>query len=119
LAKIIKTTRRRGSSAGLDVVSNLNELISGLIKENRQLQRRLDRLASTATAKTSSGTERALRSLQRRVTNALTHSKPVRKAVTKVRKAITDPAVLERRRAALTKARAVRAANKRNAAAAE
>jgi cell division septum initiation protein DivIVA len=109
LPKTTRAIRRRVAST---VVSDLADQINALIKENRSLERHLDRLATKASGATSAGAELGIRSLQRRVSNALTPSKPVRKAIAKARKAITDPAVLEKRRAALAKARAVRAANR-------
>jgi hypothetical protein len=93
-------------------------MITQLIAENRQLKRQLDRLSSGTTGADSKSTERVLRSLQRKVSSAVGDASGARgrrgreavAAQSKPRRKITDPEVLERRRQALAKARAVRAA---------
>jgi hypothetical protein len=93
-------------------------MITQLIAENRQLKRQLDRLSSGATGAASKSSERVLRSLQRKVSSAVGDASAGRgrrgrepvAAQSRPRRKITDPEVLERRRQALVKARAVRAA---------
>ena len=93
-------------------------MITQLIAENRQLKRQLDRLSSGAAGTASKSTERVLRSLQRKVSIAVGDASGARgrrgrepvAAQARPRRKITDPDVLERRRQALAKARAVRAA---------
>ncbi len=46
-------------------------MVDELIKENRKLKRQLDRLTAKGTAVASSGIERGLKSIQRRVQKAL------------------------------------------------
>jgi hypothetical protein len=93
-------------------------MITQLIAENRQLKRQLDKLRSDATGAASKSTESVLRSLQRKVSSAVGDASGPRgrrgrepgAGQSKPRRKITDPEVLERRRQALAKARAVRAA---------
>jgi hypothetical protein len=91
-------------------------MIDLLIKENRQLKRALAR-AETAQASGNLGqVAKALSGLQQRLTRALDSPTTTRRprttttAVpsTRTRRKITDPDILERRRQALAKARAVR-----------
>jgi hypothetical protein len=97
-------------------------MISALIKENRDLKRQIDR-ASRQTISDSSGTaDRLLRSIQRRITRAGEGDRTSarRRSVaaapaSRTRRKITDPEVLERRRQALAKARAARAAKRATA----
>jgi hypothetical protein len=110
--------RRRRTATGEQILAELDRMIPQLIAENRQLKRRLDSLRSGATATASKSTERVLRSLQRKVSSAVGDTsgaggrrgrEPVA-AQARPRRKITDPEVLARRRQALAKARAVRAA---------
>ena len=95
------------------------ERISALIKENRELHRKVDSLNRQAFAPASRSMERALRSLERRVRGSLGgHTSPSGKrpggptVTPRMRRRITDPELLERRRQALAKAREVRAAKR-------
>jgi hypothetical protein len=115
--------RGRGPREPLDrVLSQLDQMISTLIKENRDLRRQIDK-ASRQTISDSSGTaDRLLRSIQRRITRAGESDRTSgrRRAVaaapaSRTRRKITDPEVLERRRQALAKARAARAAKRATA----
>jgi hypothetical protein len=95
-------------------------MISALIKENGELHRQIDRLSRQASGGTSGAGERALRSLQLRISRAVdggTTTTPRRRSaraatVSATRRRVTDPEVLERRRQALAKAREARAAKR-------
>jgi len=97
-------------------------MISALIKENRELQRQIDKLSRQALGATSGTAERALRSIQRRTSSAVDGRATTRRRrsgpaapVSRTPRKITDPEVLEKRRQALAKARAARAAKRANA----
>lgn len=122
--------RRRGTEN--QAIDGLNAMINELIKENRQLRRQVDKLSARATGSTSKAVERALQAIQRRVQKAIASGTPTtgrrrtatagvsssrRPTTVRARKPVS-PEVAEKRRAALEKARAVRAA-KRQAAASE
>ena len=68
------TTARRRRASGSELVDNLNQMVSELIKENRRLKRQVERLSSKATGVGSAGIERGLRSIQRRVQRAVSSS---------------------------------------------
>jgi hypothetical protein len=97
-------------------------MISALIKENRDLHRQIDKLSKLAVGAGSGIAERALRSLQRRISGTVDggrkssgrRSAPTAPA-SRRRGKITDPELLERRRQALAKAREVRAARRAGA----
>lgn len=72
-----------------------------LIAENRELKKQVARL-QTATGGFDGATRSTLNRLQRRLQSALTSDRPSPRK----RRRITDPEVLEKRRAALAKARA-------------
>jgi len=74
-------TRRR--TGGGDMVQNLNGMIDELIKENRKLKRQVDRLTAKGAAVASSGIERGLKSIQRRVQKALTGTTTTRRRTTR------------------------------------
>jgi hypothetical protein len=104
------------------VLADLDRMISALIKENRELQRQIDKLSRRALGATSGTVERALRSIQRRISSAVGGRATTRRRrsvpaapVSRTPRKITDPAVLERRRQALAKARAARAAKRASA----
>ncbi len=97
-------------------------MVSALIQENRELHRQIDKLSRRAAGATSGTAERALRSIQRRLSSAVDSGTTTRRRqsapnapVSRTRRKITDPEVLERRRQALAKARAARAAKLANA----
>ena len=103
------------------VLVELDQMISALIKENRDLNRQIDRLSKQSTGTVSGNAERALRAIQRRVSRAVDNRAPAtrRRSVaaapaSRTRRKITDPEVLERRRQALAKARQARAAKRAN-----
>jgi predicted nucleic acid-binding Zn-ribbon protein len=114
------TRRGRGVRQPTEsVLADLDRTISALIKENRELHRRIDRLSKQALDSTSGTAERALRSLQRRISSAIDSRATRRRQqsgpaaiVSRAPRKITDPEVLERRRQALVKARAARAAKR-------
>jgi hypothetical protein len=123
-AKPSSATRRSSSvrQPTQSVLTDLDRMISALIKENRELQRQIDKLSRQALGASSGTAERVLRSIQRRISGALDsrvtarRRRPVRAApVSRTQRKITDPVVLERRRQALAKARAARAAKRASA----
>ena len=90
-------------------------MISALIKENRELHRQIDKLSKQSVG----AVERALRSIQRRISGSLDGETTTGRrrsarvtSTTKARRKVTDPQLLERRRQALAKAREVRAAKR-------
>jgi hypothetical protein len=115
------TRRARGVRQPAEsVVADLDRMISALIKENRDLQRQVDKLTRQAAGAGSTTAERALRSIQRRISSAVDSGARTRRRrsasrVTRTRDKITNPEVLERRRQALVKAREVRAARRADA----
>jgi hypothetical protein len=119
------STTRRGSSVRQptqSVLADLDRMISALIKQNRELQRQIDKLSRQAMGATSGTAERALRSIQRRLSSAVGGRATTRRrrsvaaaAVSRTPRKITDPEVLQKRRQALAKARATRAAKRASA----
>ncbi len=115
-APALPTRGRRPRLSGDALVSSLAEMVDLLIKENRQLKRALARAEKAGESANVGQAAKALSGLQRRVTRALNSSSTTRRpgatttatASTRTRRKVTDPDVLERRRQALTKARAVR-----------
>jgi hypothetical protein len=108
---------RIGRQSAEQALAELDPMISALIKENRELHRQIDKLSKQTVGAASGTTERALRSLERRVRGSLDgHTASGRRrsagATSTPRRKVTDPELLERRRQALAKAREVRAANR-------
>jgi hypothetical protein len=104
------------------LLAELEPMISALIKENRELHRQIDKLSKQRLGAGSAASERALRSLERRVRDSLdgrTATGRRRSAgaasTQRERRKVTDPDRLERRRQALAKAREVRAAKRASA----
>jgi hypothetical protein len=104
------------------VLADLDRMISALIKENRDLHRQIDKLSRQAVGAASGTAERALRAIQRRISSAVDSRTTTRRRrsvaaaqVSRTPRKITDPELLERRRQALAKARAVRAAKRASA----
>ena len=102
---------RKVRQATESVVADLDRMISALIKEDRDLQRQIDKLSKQALGATSGTAERALRSIQRRISSAVDGRATTRRRrsgpaapVNRTPRKITDPEVLERRRQALAKA---------------
>ena len=122
------TNGRRSSSAGSgrgarqpahQVLAELEPMISALIKENRELHRQIDKLSRQSVGVASGAVERTLRSIERRISGSLDGETTTGRrrsarvtSTTKVRRKVTDPQLLERRRQALAKAREVRAAKR-------
>jgi N-methylhydantoinase B/oxoprolinase/acetone carboxylase alpha subunit len=114
------TRRSRGvRQPTQSVLADLDQMITALIKENRELQRQIDKLSRQALGATSGTAERALRSIQPRISSAVEGRATTRRRrsvpaalVSRTPRKITDPEVLERRRQALAKARAARAAKR-------
>jgi hypothetical protein len=113
------TRRSPGSRKPTErVLADLDRMISALIKENGELHRQIDKLNRQASGATSGTAERALRSLQVRISRAMdggTTTTRRRATVTMTRRGVTDPEVLERRRQALAKAREALAAKRAGA----
>jgi len=115
---------RRPSLSGVALVASLAEMVDWLIKENRQLKRALARAEKAPGSVNQGQAIKALAGLRRRLTRALDSSPTTRRqrstnpamASIRTRRKVTDPDVLERRRQALAKARAVRHASRRGAA---
>lgn len=114
---------RRRRLTGDALVTSLAEMVDLLIKENRQLKRALGRAEKAQASGIPGQVANALSGLQQRLTRALESSPTTwrpRSTATAVasirtRRKVTDPDVLERRRQALAKARAVREARLRGA----
>ncbi len=112
------TRRRRGANQPTEVVlADLDQMISLLIKQNRELHRQLDKLSQQAGGASSGASERALRSIQRRISSAVDGATATTRRrrsgpANRTQRKITDPEVLERRRQALVKARAARVAKR-------
>jgi hypothetical protein len=117
------TRGRRPRLSGDALVTSLAEMVDLLIKENRQLKRALARAEKARGSGNLGQAAKALSGLQQRVTRALHSPSTTRRprstttvaASTRPRRKVTDPDVVERRRQALAKARAVRQANRRAA----
>ena len=119
---------RQPKLEGDALVANLAEMVDQLIKENRELKKALARAESGASGGSLGQSARILAGLQRRVYRSLTadtassrrrsSSSAETAPAPRPRRKVTDPEVLERRRQALAKARAARAA-KRQANASE
>src|SRR5919204_1692721 len=107
---------RRARQPAQQVLAELEPMISALIKENRELHRQIDKLSKQTVGAGSGTVERALRSIERRISGSLDgetttgRRRSARVTSTTARRRVTDPQVLERRRQALAKAREVRAA---------
>jgi hypothetical protein len=56
---------------GPELISQLNDMVAELIRENRKLKREVDRLTLRGSTAASSAVERSLRTIQRRVQRAL------------------------------------------------
>ncbi|MBV9310758.1 MAG: hypothetical protein JOZ73_07995, partial [Solirubrobacterales bacterium] len=103
------------------VLAEIDRMITVLINENRDLQRQVERLNRQAVGAPSAAADRILRSLQRRISSAsggpsTPRRRSQRPAVdSRAGRKITDPELLERRRQALVKARAARAAKRAGA----
>ena len=104
-------------------MAELELMILSPIKENRQLHRQIDKLSKQAVGAASGSVERALRSLERRITGSLDggittrRRRPARVTPpeSRAKRKVTDPELLERRRQALAKAREARAAKRASA----
>jgi|SRR5215472_784951 len=114
---------RRPRLSGDALVSSLAEMVDLLIQENRLLKRALARAGKTRASANLGQATKALSGLQRRLTRALDSPATTRRqrstttaaASSQTRRKVTDPDVLERRRQALAKARAVRKAKRHEA----
>jgi cell division septum initiation protein DivIVA len=108
---------RRPRQSGDELLTQLTAQIDRLIAENRDLKRAIAK-AEQAAGGGLGQASRALTGLQRRVSQALASDGRGRgrgaeaAAAPRPRRKVTDPEVLEKRRAALAKARAARAAKR-------
>jgi hypothetical protein len=100
-------------------------MVDRLIKENRDLKRAVANAEKTVMGAGLGQATRVLSGLQRRVSQALSTGAPAARGrrgrgapaepAPRPRRKVTDPEVLERRRQALAKARAARAAKRQQA----
>jgi hypothetical protein len=110
---------RRPRPSGDDLLAQLAAQVDRLLAENRELKRAIAK-AEQAAGGGLGQASRALAGLQRRVSQALASDGRGRgrsrgaeaAAAPRPRRKVTDPEVLERRRASLAKARAARAAKR-------
>jgi hypothetical protein len=106
-----RVSNRGVHKAPANEIGNLEALVDGLIRENRELKRRVAKLATSSTADL-----RQLGGLVRRLERGLVEaaSSPIAKRTTTGRRPRkpASPEVQEKRRAALAKARAARQANR-------
>jgi hypothetical protein len=108
---------RRPRPSGEDLLAQLTAQVDRLIAENRDLKRALARAEKAASGGLGQASS-ALAGLQRRVSRALAEvprrggRRGAAETAPRPRRKVTDPEVLERRRAALAKARAARAAKR-------
>jgi hypothetical protein len=112
---------RRARQPAHQVLAELEPMISALIKENRELHRQIDKLSRQTVGAASGAVERTLRSIERRISSSLDGAATGRRRSARaasgsgVRRKVTDPELLERRRQALAKAREARAAKRASA----
>ena len=113
---------RGGRQPAEQVLAELEPMVSALIKENRELQRQIERLNKQPLGAASGTVERALRSLERRISGSLDGETTTGRrrsagatSTSRARRKVTDPELLERRRQALAKARQARAAKRASA----
>jgi hypothetical protein len=110
---------RRSRASSEDVLASLTAMVDKLIDENRQLKRAVARAERAAGDANLGQAAKTLSGLQRRVSRALTAPPATRQrrggsaqSNPRPRPKVTDPEVLERRRQALSKARAALAAKR-------
>jgi hypothetical protein len=104
------------------MLAELELMVSALIKENRELHRQIDKLSKPTSGSSFGTIERALRSIERRISGSLDGRMTVGRrssartaSAPRARRKVTDPLLLERRRQALAKAREARAAKRASA----
>jgi hypothetical protein len=93
-----------------DTLAEIQRSVDALLRENRELKRELARLERSGG--TSPLEARSLRSLQRRLERAAPTAPSAAPRRRQPSRKVTDPEVLAKRRAALEKARAARAAKR-------
>ena len=115
------TRARRPRLGGDALLGELTAMVDKLISENRELKRALAKVEKSPVGAGLGEATRALAGLQRRVSRALDGDGGSGRrggaavGVVRTRRKVTDPEVLEKRRAALAKARAARAAKRAEA----
>jgi transcription elongation GreA/GreB family factor len=90
----VPTAGRGRRAGGGELVDVLNQTVSELIKENRQLKRQLDKLESAPRASANGTVERTLRTIQRKLERAVTTMAPPPRR----RRSATNGATARRRR---------------------
>jgi ribosomal protein S21 len=73
------SSTRRGRVDGAELIDTLNEMVSQLITENRQLKRQLASLSGRSPESPDGDFERTLRSLHRKVERAVSAAAPRRR----------------------------------------
>ena len=63
--------RSQGEAAGAQLVDTLNSLVEDLIKENRRLQKQVDKLSAGGTGPAAASLERGLKAIQKRIEKTL------------------------------------------------
>ena len=63
--------RSQGQAAGSQLVDSLNGLVEELIKENKRLQRQVEKLTSRGPGTAAAGLERGLKAIQKRIERTL------------------------------------------------
>jgi hypothetical protein len=105
-------TRRRRAGAGSGaVIQDLTSSVNELIRQNKALKQQLARLQGHSTGG-GTAASRELLALQRRLSRTLDGKVTKPSAASRTRRQISDPAVLQARRAALAKAREALAAKR-------
>jgi hypothetical protein len=106
--------RRSGTRPGA-VIQDLTSSVDELIKQNKALKQQIARLQSH-TSGAGSAASRELLALQRRLSRTLdvrpSRSSGTSRTASRARRRISDPVVLQARRAALAKAREALAAKR-------
>jgi 3-phenylpropionate/cinnamic acid dioxygenase small subunit len=93
------------------VIQDLTSSVDELIRQNKALKQQIARLQSHASGATSVAS-RELLALQRRLSRTLAGRASRSSGASRTRRQISDPAVLQARRAALAKAREALAAKR-------
>ena len=109
--------RRSGAGSGNALIEELSSSVDELIRQNKALKQQLARLEGQSAGRGGQQPPRELVALQRRLSRTL-DGRPAgsaargRQSTARQRRRISDPTVLESRRAALAKAREALAAKR-------
>jgi len=104
------TRRRRSGTGSGAVIQELTSSVNELIRQNKTLKQQLARLQGHSSGG-GTAASRELLALQRRLSRTL-DGKVSKTSASRTRRQISDPAVLQARRAALAKAREALAAKR-------